>query len=199
MPASTDGRTPAPADARPRWLLDVDGVINAVASEPDVSLWPARAWLRTAARAGGRTYPILAARPVLDFVGDVVASGAAEVRWHTTWQHDAVAHLAPALGLPALQVEDAPEFHAVGELPSGYAGGGHSEPTWWKLPAARRAIAAGRVLVWTDDDLASPTVQRALAEEPIPADTTLLVAPRTDRDLTPRHLRTIAAFLGRWQ
>jgi hypothetical protein len=150
------------------------------------------------ARAGGISYPILAAQPVLDFIRDVAASGAADVRWHTTWRHDAVVHLAPALGLPALALEDAPEFDAARHGPSGYLGA-YTGWRWWKLPAARRAIAAGRVLVWTDDDLARTSVRGEIAEEPIPADTTLLIAPRPDVGLTPRHLRTIAAFLERWR
>ena len=179
------------------WLLDVDGVLNAVTSRPDTSVWPADAWVRTEARAAGRAYPILAAQPVLDFVAAVAASGAADVRWHTTWQHDAVASLAPALGLPPLPVEDAPEFQVAGGA-SGYAGT-HTAPAWWKLSAARRAVSSGRPLVWTDDDLARFGVQREIDEQPFEPDTVLLVAPRTDIGLTPAHLRAIDAFLQRQQ
>lgn len=194
-PASPAG-TSAVASMRPIWLLDVDGVINVAARVPGVPVWPAEAWIRTQARAGRRSYPILAAQPVLAFIRDVATSGAADVRWHTTWQHDAVTHLAPALGLPALPVENAPEFASANGA-SGYAGTftGH---TWWKLPAARRRVAAGQVLLWTDDDLALDSVQRAIGVEPLPADTTLLIAPQTHVGLTPDHLAAIASFLERW-
>ena len=180
------------------WLLDVDGVLNAVARKPDLSVWPASAWVRLQAQAGGRTYPILAARPVLDFVTEVAASDTVEVRWHTTWRHDAVASLAPALGLPELVVEHAPEFDSRAGSASGYAGT-YSGPAWWKLPAARRVIAGGGALVWTDDDLARVSVRREVDEEPVPVERALLIAPRTELGLTPAHLREIAAFVERWQ
>ena len=49
---------------------------------------------------GVMTLPILAARPVLEFIADVHRSGRAEIRWHSTWRTAAVTSFAPALGLP---------------------------------------------------------------------------------------------------
>ena len=41
---------------------------------------------------------IQAALPVIQFFTDLAASGRAEIRWHTTWQYDAL-HLGERLGL----------------------------------------------------------------------------------------------------
>jgi hypothetical protein len=95
-------------------------------------------------------------------------------------------------------VEHAPEFDARAGSPSGYAGS-YAGPAWWKLPAARRVIAAGGALVWTDDDLARVDIRREVDEEPVPTERALLIAPRTELGLTPAELRDIAAFIQRWQ
>ena len=76
----------------PVWLLDIDGVLNAAAKKPDRNVWPAADWIEGRAHeAGGAAWRILAARPVVDFIRGVHEEGRAEIRWHTTWQHDAAA------------------------------------------------------------------------------------------------------------
>ena len=134
-------------DRRPVWLLDIDGVVNALGRGSVLGIWPEQAWLGAVVRAmiprrGPMVLPIMAARPVLDFVAEVVRADAVEVRWHSTWREAAVTELAPVLGLPDIPVSVAPEWT---DPPPG---------VWWKLPAAQRVVAAGRRLVWTDDDLA---------------------------------------------
>ena len=89
--------------------------------------------------------------------------------------------LAPALGLPPIPISIAPEWT---ERPPG---------VWWKLPAAQRTVAAGRRLVWTDDDLGY------IADEVGDLgrrDDVLLVCPDREAGLTPRDLDRIDAFLG---
>lgn len=176
---------------KPLWLLDIDGVINALAMTLPTDAWPEEAWVQRVVRAqvpgrGPMTLPILAARPVLDFVTAVFGSGRAEIRWHSTWRSAAVTDLAPALGLPPIPLSIAPEWN---------------EPpveTWWKLPAAQRAIATGRRLLWTDDDMAfyrdDPTTADALAALDGSGNALLLpVAGGTG--LTPADLETIDEFL----
>ncbi len=173
------------ADQRPLWLLDIDGVVNALGvTVPDV--WRRRDWVRRIIvteipERGTMTLPILAARPVLDFIRSVHQRGTVEIRWHSTWRTAAVTAFAPALGLPmTIPISVAPEW---------------SDPPsvgWWKLPTAQRAIATGRRLVWTDDDL---RVFRAeTADLAVRADA-LLIGPAGQTGLTPRHLERIAAFL----
>lgn len=177
----------------PVWLLDVDGVLNAVAKRPDPSVWPRSAWSRHVVRQ----WPLLVAEPVLAFVRAVHAVGAAEIRWHTTWQHDAF-ELAVKVGLPEFPVLDCPEFHAPSVAP--YGGSSVSGSDWWKLPGALRVVGdEGRKLVWTDDDLEVEARRDALGGLPLgvaDGGRSLLVSPRMRLGLTPKHLREIAGFLG---
>jgi hypothetical protein len=62
---------------------------------------------------------------------------------------------------------------------------------WWKLGAAERAVAAGRRLVWTDDDL---RVYRSETQHLAQAGA-LLLAPYGDLGLTPEELERIAEVL----
>lgn len=67
-PGATDS-----ADERPLWLLDIDGVINALGTRIPTDTWPRDAWVQRLVPVdlpghGRTTLPILAARPVLDFV-----------------------------------------------------------------------------------------------------------------------------------
>jgi hypothetical protein len=172
--------------AKPVWLLDIDGVVNALARSPVEGSWPADAWLQRVVTAdipdaGRMVLPIFTAQPVLDFVAQVAAAGVADVVWHSTWRSAAVTDLAPALGLPALPISVAPEWT---DRPAG---------TWWKLPAAERVVASGRPLVWTDDDIAAlPDQVAELAARP----DTLLISPDPRTGLTAQHLRAIAEFVG---
>ena len=176
---------PAQANPVPVWLLDIDGVVNALARGPVRGSWAPNDWVQTVIHAevpghGLMALPILAARPVLDFVTDVVRSGAAEVRWHSTWRGAAVTDFAPALGLPPIPISVAPEW-----IDRPHAG-------WWKLPAAQRVVAAGRRLVWTDDDL------RVLGGDVGGLDVhsdALLIGPEPNGGLTADDLDRIAGFL----
>jgi hypothetical protein len=178
----------------PVWLLDVDGVVNAISRKPDRSVWPADQWITGTANADGTDWPILAARPVIDFIRQVHGSGRAEVRWHTTWQRDA-ANLAKLLDLPEFEVQDCPEFATRRQSLGGLS------PTavraaWWKLPAAERVVGGeGRALVWTDDDAAWPVMPREAAADLARCAPTLIVTPQTHLGLTGKHLRKISDFL----
>ncbi|NUP33002.1 MAG: hypothetical protein HOU01_14945 [Streptomycetaceae bacterium] len=166
----------------PVWLLDIDGVINALADEPPHHVWPADEWTTTTARsAGDLEWPLVAARPVLDFLRDVHRSGRAEIRWHTGWQHYA-ANVSAALDLPDWPILDCPEYASA---PLGVALPESAE-LWWKLPAAQRIAAAGRDLLWTDDD----AVRQGAA-----IGGALIIAPDEEVGLTPAHLRLIDTWL----
>jgi hypothetical protein len=180
----------------PVWLLDIDGVLNAVADGPDDAVWPVDQWVRADARCAGSSWPLLAARPVVEFIHRVHRAGLAEIRWHTTWQEDA-AGVARALGLPEFPVEPCPWFG----------------DRWWKLLAVERVLHEGRPLLWTDDDatrrLAADgshascgsqergagrgTSGEARTQRP----SALIISPRTSHGLTAAHLRRIALCLYR--
>jgi hypothetical protein len=127
--------------------------------------------------------PIQVAEPVLDFVRDVHDSGAAEVLWHSTWRESAVTDLAPLLGLPSIPISVAPEWT-------------QRPLDWWKLPAARRVVASGRSLVWTDDDIAYYAED---LDDLFARPDTLLISPDPVTGLVQRDLDRIAAFLARHQ
>jgi hypothetical protein len=171
----------------PVWLLDIDGVVNALARGAVRGSFPPDVWRRFLVHAdvpdlGPMLLPILVAQPVLDFVRDVHDSGAAEVLWHSTWRESAVTDLAPLLGLPPLPITVAPEWTL-------------RPPGWWKLPAARRVAASGRPLVWTDDDIACYANDLGgLDNRP----DTLLISPDPVTGLVQDDLDGIAAFLARY-
>ena len=171
---------------RPVWLLDIDGVVNALARGPVAGSWPADQWVQHVVPAdipgsGRMVLPIFVARPVLDFVARVVETGAAEVIWHSTWREAAVSDLAPVLGLPAhadlarAGMDAASRAHLV------------------EAPGGARVIESGRRLVWTDDDIAVvPEQVGDLAARP----DTLLISPDPYTGLTPADLAAIADFIG---
>ncbi|MGH8861229.1 MAG: HAD domain-containing protein [Jatrophihabitantaceae bacterium] len=172
--------------ANPVWLLDIDGVVNALAHGPVRDSWPAELWVQHVVHAdipgtGRMALPILAATPVIDFITAVVDSGAVDVVWHSTWRAAAVTDLAPVLGLPSIPISVAPEWTH------------RPDHVWWKLPAAQRVVEAGRRLVWTDDDIA--VLGDQVAELYARADT-LLIAPDRCAGLNREHLQRIREFVA---
>ena len=181
----------------PVWLLDVDGVLNAVAKKPDPNVWPVSEWTR--GKVAGCA--VLAARPVTDFITMLHELGVVEVRWHTTWRPEETAVLTELLGLPQFVQQDAPEFlrgsaDVACDIARSVTGAVRHRPVWWKLPAALRVVEdEHRALIWTDDDAASPidlplAVRRRFSVQP-----SLILAPPTHTGLAPRHLRFIDKFL----
>ena len=179
---------------RPLWLLDVDGVLNALVDRlADTPYGSDRDWLRFHQRS--RTdllYPIVANRRVLEFIREAHESGRAEVRWLTTWEvNDDYVALAESLGLPQFEIEArATDFTALGMLDYGM---------WWKLPAVERALdrEPGRPVLWTDDEvgLRTPAMrwQRRQAET---RPNLAVVAPDLLVGLTPAHLAQIDGLLA---
>ncbi len=174
----------------PVWLLDIDGVINALAYPPNVKTWPAHQWVEAAAASAHEIeWPLLAAQPVLQFLRDVHEQGRAEIRWHTTWQRHAV-NVGAALALPLWPVHDCPEFYmdetqiAV-PLTTKVS-------RWWKLPAAQRVLTEGRPLLWTDDDA---RYQLRRADVAAWGSRALVVSPSASNGLTRHHLRRINTWL----
>jgi hypothetical protein len=168
----------------PVWLLDLDGVVNAASRAFPTHAWPKETWQAIEAEdEEGITWPIKAARPVIDFLTEVHGEGRAEIRWHSTWQRYAV-RVGRQLGLPDFGVQEAPEYQAFGA------------EDWWKLPAARRVLAEeGRDLLWTDDD-ADLYLQGDQRAELASLGGLLIVCPDSRTGLCKKHLRRIARFLG---
>ena len=183
-------------DHRPVWLLDVDGVLNAVTAEPDRSVWSQ--WRTGRATARRSSWVITWAPGVVDRIDRLHRAGVVTVCWLTTWEDAANRSLGPLLGLPTLTVAGRAAEVGDDAGPHGFLGlRAAARDRWWKLAAARRFLdpQPHRALVWTDDDLVWEPDAREWAERrPSP---TLLIAPATGVGLTPKHLDVIERFCSR--
>jgi hypothetical protein len=158
----------------PVWLLDVDGVINT--RRPT---WGAEL-RRGTADSDGVDYPMRWAPGLITRIRQLHGDGVVEVRWCTTWCADAD-RLERLFGLPALG-------RALGaaDLRDG------EQTDERKLAAARRVLADGRRLVWTDD--AAVPRPGPLFDELTRGGNGLLIRPHARRGLRPRDLNGIEAF-----
>ncbi|MEU7870807.1 HAD domain-containing protein [Dactylosporangium sp. NPDC049140] len=156
----------------PVWLLDVDGVINVRRPQ-----WHAQPHHGTAFSAGMgwrmRWAPQLIAR-----IRALHRTGAAEVRWCTSWCAEAD------------QLERLFRLPAFGRaFPDETPGDGR------KLAAARAVLAEGRRLIWTDDaEVPVPQEEPELYSELTAGGHALLIRPHERDGLRPAHLDQIEAF-----
>lgn len=163
---------------KPVWLLDIDGVINAVG---DLRLrettWPDARWVVGRADAGGgATFTITAAEPTLQFIRRVHEEDLAEIRWLTTWR-DAAQNVADLLCLPTFPVQ---REHVTGH-------------TWWKERCAEHVVnVEQRQLIWTDDDL--HTELSAACRYRLKSAGALLIRPNYRVGLVAGELARIEAF-----
>jgi hypothetical protein len=196
---------PAEQGAGPRAplvLLDMDGVLNAIAPVGDRSVWPD--WRTGNAYADGLAWPILFSPSVVAEVRAWRDVHGADVRWLTTWGDDANDSLRRLFGLPQLPVaarapttERAPGAEAVTRAALAALPGQVGDPGWWKLDAVVGLAAAGelegRAVVWVDDDLRLYPDAAVWLRSVAPA---LTVSPRSPIGLEPRQLRDIEEFLA---
>lgn len=166
--------------AVPVWLLDIDGVLNAVGGRNVFrNKWPESLWLESEYTVhGSGPYRVVVAQPVVDFINLVHGQGLVEVRWHTTWQHDAL-RLGEWLKLPSFPVHPAPEYLAT------------FKRGWWKLPGAYRVTKENRSLIWTDDDIRYEIRPNNQLYQP----SNLIISPDDRYGLSPDDLDKIKTFL----
>ena len=188
-------------------LLDVDGVLNALARPPDPAVWPD--WQTGGAVAAGRRWPITWSPTVVGAVRRWTQ--VADVQWLTTWGRDANRDLRLLLDLPELRVAGTHE--EVGAATAARTGApdrdlgqpSHAAVTpaapdaltgrWWKFDVVRELVRAapGRRLVWLDDDLArDPDVRRWMGEQP----GCVLVVPDPHTGLIAADLEAVDRVLG---
>ncbi len=193
----------------PVWLLDIDGVLNAVAREPDRLMWPD--WQHGTAEADGVRWPICFSPSVSRTIRRLHEHRLVEVRWLTTWRSDANRQLRQLLDLPAFEVvpdaaapDSRTDYRTAGtplardaETTSHGAATAAYRPVegeWWKFAAVRDAVADldGRPLIWTDDELADQPDAVAWVVDSV--SDPLVIAPAPQVGLTPRHLEVIEDF-----
>lgn len=165
----------------PVWLLDVDGVLNAM-SRPGWSAAPDQRY----AHADGLRFRLRWAPALLAEVRDLIRSDAVEVRWATSW----VSHIDQIAGAMAL-----PDLPLAFTLPTHLAAASdelHDATRSAKRAAALDVVASGRRLLWTDD----AAIWRSGPErEHLEAAGALLIAPDERRGLQPADLAAIRAWL----
>lgn len=188
----------------PLWLLDVDGVLNAVTNDPDRAVWDD--WQRGEAHAQGATWPICFSPTVIRTIRRLSEGRFVDIRWLTTWKDNANGDLLELLELPAFPVAGA-DVSAEASPSAITASSGDGPPShgaarpgrpgakrWWKFDIVRELVQAApnRPLIWTDDDL---WVERdAVTWVRDHARSSLVLAPPPAVGLTPRQLRRIEEF-----
>jgi len=173
----------------PVWLLDIDGVINALGRNAAFRrAWPDARWIKTwATDTKGVAWPMTGAVPVMDFIRRVHDEGLAEIRWHTTWQ-DSSLQVGEAFELPPFKVHPASdeEFDTSRRFRS----------QWWKYPGALRVVEhEGRRLIWTDDDITIELTDRTI-DYFVENHGSLVLCPNSITGLSPGDLDMIAEHLG---
>lgn len=196
---------PVSPGTAPLWLLDVDGVLNAVTSKPDPTVWDD--WQHGEAHAQGGTWPICFSPTVMRTIRRLSEGGFVDVRWLTTWKAAANGDLIELLGLPAFSVAGADA--SAEASPSAVAASAENGPptqgaavatgrqggkTWWKFDIVRELVRAApnRPLIWTDDDLRVERDAVTWVRDHAPHN--LVMAPPSAVGLTPRQLRRIEEF-----
>lgn len=194
---------------KPGWLLDIDGVINAIGRDGDFTHhWPEDHWWDIYLGPDGPDYPFRAAEPVRDFIIEMHEVGV-EIRWHTTWQEGAKV-VSNYLDLPTFPVHPAPEFRDTR-----YREAWGRPLGWWKEPSVKRLLLSDdRPWIWTDDDIRlfipnhqegkdpfGPYEEAAIViRDVIPANigtsTHLFISPDEEYGLSPTHLALIRGFVN---
>ncbi len=177
---------------KPILLLDIDGVLNAIAKNLATHAWPEDDWIVGEAEGGPNVWSIAASGSVCDFFRELHEKDLVEIRWHTTWQHQAE-NVAKALGLPTFPVQEAPEYRP-GHWYSGTGKDMGSRDVWWKLPSVYRAATEGRPVIWVDDDIDSYVTGEQRARL-LRHGATLLLCPDHKCGLVQKDLDKIKGFL----
>ncbi len=159
----------------PIWLLDVDGVLNAVNRKPPVG----RGHWQHFEQKRCNGYILTWAPELIERIRALVDAGKVDIHWLTTWWN--MIHELPWREWHGLQVANTEQEYRA-----------HCE--WWKLPVAQRLYQPGRKMVWTDDDLRFVRgAQDWLADK---RQDVLAIAPHTMLGLSPAHMDAIDNFLG---
>lgn len=183
--------------AAPVWLLDFDGVINALSRRGGQTYWQDWQSAHIDHPHGDRDrrgnpvrLPLLWSATVIATVAAAVDAGVS-VRWLSTWrEHTRL--LPPILaGLPEIPWLDE-------SVLSPGAGGGLDDRERmvsgpWKVAVAKAAVAEDAPLLWTEDalsvDMLSESWRRARSAP------TVFVRPHPAQGLIPRDVRAVREWI----
>lgn len=176
-------------DAPVIWLLDVDGVLNAVpAGSCNDAGWGM--WVSFISDNG---FKITYSPELIMNIQALIDDGLVDIHWLTTWCELANTMIAPQMGLPKLEV-------AITEwdrrkLPTW----DHDARTrwWWKLIVAKRVAHdfPDRRILWTDDDI-DMFMKAGVSEfKEEMGDRLLAITPVTDFGITADQMREIVKWV----
>lgn len=184
----------------PVWLLDFDGVVNALSRRPPKTVgyreWrSARVEMPSETRRSGKpvVYPLLWSPTVVSVITRAVDAGV-DVRWLTTWREHT--RMLPEIipGLPELPWIDesclppavaATLDPAVGDL-----------SVQWKIECAKATVGEDVPVLWTDDSILVGVFARRWARTRKRGLTTAFT-PRPNLGLIPRDLSVVADWVAR--
>lgn len=176
----------------PVWLLDFDGVINAISKRGDRNVWDDWEFARIDhPQEAGHSLPLLWSPTVVQVVSDAVDAGV-NVVWLSTWREDT--RILPTVidGLPELPWWDEQTLIEAGHRldPLNVL---HQR---WKAQVAMAMVPDGAPLLWTDDNLDFGIVRLAertwLSKRPGGSTT---VVPHETIGLSKKNVRVIREWL----
>ena len=182
------------AAAAPLLLLDVDGVVNVVTRAGDPTVWSD--WQTGTAYNELGGWPILWSPTVIDHLRRWHTAGLCEIRWLTTWLHEAPRDLSRLLELPPYAVMAGRPLSDTAPSPKGALS--HGEATgraardaltgkWWKADLVFEQLRAEptRPVLWIDDEL---RFDKNLRAHLMATADCLLIGPQRFHGLTPQDL-----------
>lgn len=177
----------ASPEKRPLLLLDIDGTMTATRQRSAPFDYSAD-YCTFKMSLRGRDIRVMFRPDVIRAINS--ASSELEVKWHTMWGDDAVAHFAPLVELNAFSVTDpAP---AGGGMPDE----GPGALRWWKYThiLSEAKAAPGRPIMWLDDGIGTDLHQRMIAS-PLTPKTLSWIRPRSTRGLDAEDLKSLALWI----
>lgn len=159
----------------PVWLLDVDGVVNA--NRPG---WNAAPHTANVA-ASGTTWRMRWEPRLTAAIRDIHLSGAAEVRWATSW---------------VSYTDELERVFRLPTLPLAFTDEAYKSVTEAKINAALHVVEVERrPLIWTDDEVvpSSGDLYTRLHASGVPL---LLLSPKPNRGLRSADIDAITVFLA---
>lgn len=184
----------------PVLLLDIDGVVNAMSKQAPTHVWKAAHWRRFDYPGPGVTCPLLWSQPVVDWLTVLHETNQVEIRWHTTWQDEAL-DFGKIVGLPELKIQECPEWDEYRTNGSALAARLISEcmPGWWKYPAAERVVAQEkRRLIWIDDEI-DWEISRGARDALGHIHQLRLIWPDRGTGIIPKHMRIVGETIEYWK
>lgn len=180
------------SDSNPLFLLDFDGVINAV-SKRTSDIYPEETWRRTRLLSGNKRYPILFSDVVLDSLRR--AGEVAEVKYLSTWRAD-TAKFAAEFNLPEWGYLDESILDAPEEKDQATKYQYRMWEPYWKVSVARKAMTGNtRPVLWVDDDIPFMRGAEKLIAERREVAELVTIHPDSSQGLSPRELDRIEEFI----